>query len=131
MPKARVSEASSRSPTEVDRIVGENIRRTRLLRNKTLSDLAGDLGISHQQLQKYETAANRLSAGMLDRVARALGVPIASFFQKGEEKPQKMSVAAGRISTLREEGRWLLEKAGSEQHLKEMVDVLRVLASRS
>ena len=46
---------TSRSPTEIDKLVGTNVRRVRLERGLTLSDLGEQLGISHQQLQKYET----------------------------------------------------------------------------
>ena len=57
--------AGSRSPTRIDQMVGEKIRELRTTQNFTLSELGLELGISHQQLQKYETGTNRLSAGML------------------------------------------------------------------
>lgn len=133
MPKSAPPATGSRAPTDVDRVVGANLRRLRLLRSKTLSELADELGISHQQLQKYETASNRLSAGMLEKVANTLGVSIAELFQRSrdEKKPRSADAASGRMNALQEEGSWLLGKAGSEKALLQMVEVLRVLARRA
>jgi transcriptional regulator with XRE-family HTH domain len=73
-------EPGSRSPTEIDEFVGERIRAIRNERRLTLHDVATALAISHQQLQKYETGANRLSAGMLWQVAQYFQISIASLF---------------------------------------------------
>ena len=73
MKKSGTGGGNTRSPKDVDRLVGGNVRRLRIQRNLTLSQMAGELGISHQQLQKYETGANRLSAGTLCAVAAVLG----------------------------------------------------------
>ena len=51
----------------------------------TLAETGQMLGISHQQLQKYETGTNRLSAGMLHGVAQVFGLPISAFFPDGDE----------------------------------------------
>lgn len=71
---------ASRSPTEIDRLVGDNLRRIRIDRNETLSETGLALGISHQQLQKYETGTNRLSAGMLKKAADHFSVSVADLF---------------------------------------------------
>lgn len=132
MAKSDKTAASSRSPTEVDRVVGENLRQARLARGQTLSEVSEAMGISHQQLQKYETGANRLSAGMIDRAATVLGVTIASLFLRpaagrGGKKdgPDK---AARKLDALREEAGWLLARTESEADLKQMLAVLRALA---
>lgn len=133
MAKPKKPPTASRAPTDVDRVVGDNLRRLRLMRGKTLSALSEELGISHQQLQKYETASNRLSAGMLERVANVLGVPIAELFRRSPEQSRAKSrdPTTGRMDALQEEGSWLLGKAGSETALLQMVEVLRVLARRA
>jgi transcriptional regulator with XRE-family HTH domain len=119
-----------RSPTDVDRLVGENIRRLRIRRNLTLAQTAGELGISHQQLQKYETGANRLSAGTLFAAATILGVPIETLFVNEGAAPAK---PAGRKATaldqLRNEGAYWLGRADSERTLRQMVQVLKALSS--
>lgn len=131
MKKAGTGGDNPRSPTDVDRLVGENIRRLRTERNLTLAQTAGELGLSHQQLQKYETGANRLSAGTLCNVAAVLGVSIESLF-RNETAPRK---AADRKATileeLRTEGSYLLGRARSEQTLRQMIQVLKALSAES
>lgn len=119
-----------RSPTDIDRLVGENVRKLRNERNLTLAQLAAELSISHQQLQKYETGANRLSAGTLSAVADALGVPIAHLFL-AEPGPAKKSASRKEsvLEGLRAEGSYWLGRAQSEQTLRQMIQVLKALAS--
>lgn len=64
----------------VDRHVGERIRRRRAELGMTQHDLAVMLGISYQQVQKYETGANRVSAGRLYTLSRRLGCSVGYFF---------------------------------------------------
>lgn len=131
MKKSDEPGGGTRAPTDVDRRVGENVRRLRIERKGTLSGLAGELGISHQQLQKYETGANRLSAGLIARIAGLLDVPITALFQEAAAPARKpASRSAQRMATLKEEGAWLLGRADSEDTLRQMVDVLRVLAGK-
>ena len=59
-----------------DVIVGRNIRVHRLALKLSQAGLAAAIGISFQQLQKYEKGANRVGAGRLVRIANALGVPV-------------------------------------------------------
>ncbi|MEO0550846.1 MAG: helix-turn-helix transcriptional regulator [Pseudomonadota bacterium] len=68
------------SASEVDRLVGERIRRRRILMGLTQDQLGETLGISYQQIQKYETGANRVSAGRLYLIAKCLDVSPGWFF---------------------------------------------------
>jgi transcriptional regulator with XRE-family HTH domain len=68
------------SATEVDRLVGDRIRRRRILIGLTQDQLGEALGISYQQVQKYETGANRVSAGRLYLIASRLEVSPGWFF---------------------------------------------------
>lgn len=65
---------------EVDRRVGDRIRRRRILMGLTQDQLGETLGISYQQIQKYETGANRVSAGRLYLIAERLDVAPGWFF---------------------------------------------------
>jgi transcriptional regulator with XRE-family HTH domain len=65
----------------IDRHVGERIRRRRAELGMTQHDLALMLGISYQQVQKYETGANRVSAGRLFSMSQKLGCHIGFFFE--------------------------------------------------
>ena len=66
-----------RGPDQIDVEVGVNLRRLRLLRNHSQSALADALGVTFQQIQKYERGTNRVSASMLVKAARFLKVPAA------------------------------------------------------
>lgn len=70
-----------------DAYVGAQIRARRAALGLTLTQLAAMLGIRHQQLQRYETGDNRISAGFLFLVARALGVDTAFFFRGLSDQP--------------------------------------------
>ncbi|WP_333847652.1 helix-turn-helix transcriptional regulator [Phaeobacter italicus] len=65
---------------EVDIHVGKRIRKLRWLRDWTQQQLAEAVGIKFQQIQKYETGANRVSASRLWDISKALGAPIEFFF---------------------------------------------------
>lgn len=64
----------------VDRHVGHRIRDRRAEMGLTQQELAKSLGLSYQQVQKYETGANRVSAGRLYEMAQRLEVEVSSFF---------------------------------------------------
>ena len=69
----------------LDVLVGKRARERRLALGLTVQELAAVLGVPYQQLHKYETGANRLSAGRLFLLAEALGVEVAHFFGGDEE----------------------------------------------
>ncbi|RKT30773.1 Xre family transcriptional regulator [Roseovarius halotolerans] len=68
-------------PHPVDVHVGKRIRHRRWLVGMTQQQLAESVGIKFQQIQKYETGANRVSASRLWDIADALGVEISFFFE--------------------------------------------------
>lgn len=70
----------------VDVHVGKRIRHRRWLVGMTQQQLAQKVGIKFQQIQKYETGANRVSASRLWDIADAMEVPV-SFFFEGLEAP--------------------------------------------
>ena len=75
-------------PHKVDVHVGQRIRQRRWLTGMTQQRLAELVGIKFQQIQKYETGANRVSASRLWDIAFALNVDVAHFFEGLEaEKP--------------------------------------------
>lgn len=70
---------------KVDVHVGERLRERRSLMGYTQESLASQLKLSHQQVQKYETGANRISAGRLYELAKTLGVNVGYFFDGFDE----------------------------------------------
>lgn len=64
----------------IDLYVGKRLRQRRRLLGLTQQQLAGEVKIRFQQIQKYESGANRISASRLWSLARALDVPVSYFF---------------------------------------------------
>lgn len=91
----------------MDRAVGERIAARRSALGWSQSRLAAELGVSFQQLQKYESGLNRVSASRLHRIAVALGAPVAAFFPG-----QDSAAAADDAPRLNPEMRGLLAAYG-------------------
>jgi transcriptional regulator with XRE-family HTH domain len=78
-----------RKPEPIDIRVGENIRSLRLAKGLSQASISHVLGVSFQQIQKYERGTNRVDPVKLGKLARALGVPVERFF----EEPGSTSLA--------------------------------------
>ena len=65
----------------VDVHVGKRVRHRRWMVGMTQQQLGDIVGIKFQQIQKYETGANRVSAGRILEIARKLGVDVGYFFE--------------------------------------------------
>jgi transcriptional regulator with XRE-family HTH domain len=74
-------------PDPIDVHVGRRVRMLRTLKGLSQERLGRALGVSFQQLQKYESGANRISASVLFRASQALDVPVSSFFEGLGETP--------------------------------------------
>lgn len=77
-------------PSPVDTYVGSRIRHRRLLLGISQRDLGNGLGLTFQQIQKYESGANRVGASRLFEMSRLLDVTVAYFF---EDMPDSISRA--------------------------------------
>jgi transcriptional regulator with XRE-family HTH domain len=80
MPRRPRRTSNRRAATDVDSHVGERLRQRRILLGLAQQQLANSLGVSFQQLQKYESGANRVSASRLYQLAQVLAVPIMWFY---------------------------------------------------
>ncbi|ACK85601.1 helix-turn-helix domain-containing protein [Methylorubrum extorquens] len=69
--------------TEQDRLVGERIKVLRKSKGISQTALGSALGVTFQQIQKYENGVNRVGASRLSEVARVLEVPVSTFFEEG------------------------------------------------
>ncbi len=87
-------------PHPVDVHVGKRVKEIRTVRGLTQSNVAEQLGISFQQLQKYETGANRVSASRMFELSKLLGVS-PSFFFEGLEGENYESMPAMDMETAR------------------------------
>jgi transcriptional regulator with XRE-family HTH domain len=78
---------------DIDLHIGKRLRRRRQLLGMTQQQLGSAIGVGFQQIQKYECAANALSAGRLFQLARVLGVDV-QFFYNGYEPDRAPSYPA-------------------------------------
>ena len=76
--------ADNKLPSGIDRVVGQRIRWRRKELKLTQEKLGELLGLTFQQVQKYEKGVNRVSAGRLFEMSTAMGVPITYFFDGAE-----------------------------------------------
>ena len=84
-----------RRPNSADIQIGESIRAHRLIIGMSQSDLASRLGVSFQQIQKYEKGMNRVGAGRLPQIARIFDIPISALFEaNADTSPGKSAGAA-------------------------------------
>ena len=79
------------APDRVDIHVGARIRMRRILLDMNQQALARKLGLTFQQVQKYENGTNRVSASRLSGIAEALGVTIGYFFLDLDEAETPLS----------------------------------------
>jgi ribosome-binding protein aMBF1 (putative translation factor) len=81
-----------RSPDRVDIEVGRRVRTFRLEKGLSQEQLGDQLGLTFQQVQKYEKGINRIGAGRLQRIANILEIPVGNFF----DLPQTRRSCASR-----------------------------------
>jgi transcriptional regulator with XRE-family HTH domain len=86
--------STRRRPTSADIQIGESIRAHRLIVGMTQGDLARRLGVSFQQIQKYEKGANRVGAGRLPHIARIFDIPISALFDANADTSPGESTGA-------------------------------------
>jgi transcriptional regulator with XRE-family HTH domain len=73
--------ASPRHSNSVDEFIGKRMRELRHTLNISQADLGRELGVSFQQIQKYEKSINRVSAARLFDICKVLNVSIGSMFE--------------------------------------------------
>lgn len=81
-------------PNPIDRHVGSRVRMRRMLAGVSQEKLGEALGLTFQQVQKYEKGANRISASRLQQIAKKLDVPVSFFFDgapSGDATPSGFS----------------------------------------
>jgi transcriptional regulator with XRE-family HTH domain len=79
-----MSKRKQEEPDPIDLAVGANIKGMRVRRGMSQKVLAGEIDLTFQQIQKYESGKNRVSASVLVKIARALGVHVSLLFNSVE-----------------------------------------------
>jgi transcriptional regulator with XRE-family HTH domain len=77
----KTSGREKRGPNFIDKHVGSRVRMRRLMLDMSQQWLAEALGLTFQQVQKYEKGMNRIGAGRLRQISHFLQVPVAFFFE--------------------------------------------------
>ncbi len=114
---------SSGQPNPVDVHVGARMRLRRTLLGMSQEQLGAALGLTFQQVQKYERGANRVGASRLYDLARALDVPVTFFFDEmpdgvKAQSPSQISRTAGPAPPPEDMG-------GNAMNRRETVDLIR------
>ena len=92
---------SVKSPNHVDIEVGQRIRIYRKAKGLSQTTLADQLGVTFQQVQKYENGTNRIGAGRLMRIAQVLGVPVTTLLGVNDTTEIKSSARRKVASSLK------------------------------
>ena len=77
----RYTIATKKAPNSIDKHVGRRVRMRRKMLAMSQTQLAEALGLTYQQVQKYEDGTNRIGAGRLQQISDILQVPVAFFFE--------------------------------------------------
>ena len=133
---------AGKKPNPVDTHVGSRVRLRRMLLGMSQEKLGGAMGLTFQQVQKYEKGVNRIGASRLFHISRILDVPVQFFF---EEAPQLDGLAVTGMAEPESET-FILEflnsreglelnrafvKIGDAKVRKSVVDLVRALRANS
>jgi transcriptional regulator with XRE-family HTH domain len=116
---------------QIDLHIGLRLRQRRMAVGITQIDLAKAVGLTFQQIQKYESGANQLVSSRLYELASALGVPV-SFFFEGLARAERSDVAnlAGLSLLATAEAQqlilsyWKIDKTSIRKHVRDLIQSL-------
>src|SRR5256885_10169197 len=94
---------AKKAPNPIDRHVGSRVRMRRMMLSMSQEKLGDALGLTFQQVQKYEKGTNRIGASRLQQISQILQVPVAFFFEgapnlQGAIEPNKDAPSASYVS---------------------------------
>lgn len=72
---------AKKAPNPIDKHVGARVRMRRMMLSMSQEKLGNSLGLTFQQVQKYEKGTNRIGASRLQQISHILQVPVAFFFE--------------------------------------------------
>ncbi len=74
---------SAKTPNPIDKYVGSRVRMRRIMLGMSQEKLGEALGLTFQQIQKYEKGTNRIGASRVQQIGKVLQVPVSYFFEGG------------------------------------------------
>jgi transcriptional regulator with XRE-family HTH domain len=108
--------SSTKKPNAMDLHVGSRVRLRRMMLTMSQEKLGERMGLTFQQIQKYERGVNRISASRLYELARVLDVPVQFFYEEAPAIEGKASVPGGFAEPSAESG--IVEFLGSRDGLE-------------
>jgi transcriptional regulator with XRE-family HTH domain len=84
---------TKRAPNPIDRHVGSRVRMRRKMLAMSQTKLGDALGVTFQQVQKYEKGTNRIGAGRLQQISHILQVPVVFFFEDAPNASPQVPMA--------------------------------------
>ncbi|HME28851.1 MAG TPA: helix-turn-helix transcriptional regulator [Pseudolabrys sp.] len=78
---------AKKAPNPIDKHVGSRVRMRRMMLSMSQEKLGDALGLTFQQIQKYEKGTNRIGASRLQQIAHMLQVPVSFFFEGAPHSP--------------------------------------------
>jgi len=83
--------AAKKAPNPVDKHVGSRVRMRRMMLSMSQEKLGDSLGLTFQQVQKYEKGTNRIGASRLQQISAILQVPVSFFFEGAPSGPSEVN----------------------------------------
>jgi transcriptional regulator with XRE-family HTH domain len=82
---------AKKAPNPIDRHVGSRVRMRRMMMNMSQEKLGDALGLTFQQVQKYEKGTNRIGASRLQQISDVLQTPVSFFFEGAPTPPGQVA----------------------------------------
>ena len=124
-----IKRKSKGTPNEVDVHVGQRLRIRRSLLGYSQEKLATLIGLTFQQVQKYERGTNRVSAGRLYELSKVLDVPVSYFFEQISSQESSAGLNAGLSDNNQDGFSHDSELSSDLMTSKETLDLLRIYYS--
>ncbi len=86
---------AKKAPNPIDKHVGSRVRMRRMMLSMSQEKLGDALGLTFQQVQKYEKGTNRIGASRLQQIAQILQVPVSFFFEGAPHAPGQPTPVGG------------------------------------
>ena len=116
---------TTRCPTDIDRFVGQRVRLARRIAKMSQQKLGEMIGVTYQQIQKYENGTDRIGAGRLHQVALSTDQPIEFFFSFSDDVEPRET---GRQDILADDGVQRLIVSASKIKSRKLLDNLAQIA---
>lgn len=120
-----------KGPHPIDIMVGAKVRHFRTLRGMSQETLGESIGITFQQIQKYEKGTNRISASRLVQIAQVLSVDVRLFFDGVEAVTAEDAPPIEQISKAGHEVGGLIDKIPNQKVKTSILSLLRAIVRQS